>query len=167
MKSIALSFAAGLLFGIGLLLSGMTQPAKVVGFLDVLGGWDPSLALVMIGAIATHSLAYLAVSRRQGPLWGGRWAIPSRRDIDTRLLAGAALFGAGWGLGGYCPGPALTSAVSGSAPTLLFVASMLAGMWLFALWEAASAGATKPEARAAAKPDLQAQAAATPSKVQT
>lgn len=138
MRSILLSLGAGLLFGAGLLISGMAQPAKVVGFLDVLGGWDPSLAFVMMGAIAVHFLAYRLVPRLPKPVWGARWGIPSRRDIDTRLVAGAALFGAGWGLAGYCPGPALTTLATGASTTLLFTGAMLLGMWGYHIWEASS-----------------------------
>ena len=138
MRSILLSLGAGLLFGAGLLISGMAQPAKVVGFLDVLGGWDPSLAFVMMGAIAVHFLAYRLVPRLPKPVWGARWGIPSRRDIDTRLVAGAALFGAGWGLAGYCPGPALTTLATGASTTLLFTGAMLLGMWGYRIWEASS-----------------------------
>ena len=139
MKSVLLSLGTGLLFGVGLLLSGMTQPAKVVNFLDVLGDWDPSLAFVMGGAIGVHFLAYRLVPRLQRPAWAPTFAIPTRRDIDARLIGGAALFGAGWGLGGYCPGPALTSAVSGASSTLIFTGAMLAGMWVHSLWETAKA----------------------------
>ena len=139
MRSIAFSFFVGLTFGAGLLLSGMTQPAKVVGFLNVAGDWDPSLAFVMLGAIAVHLLAYRLVPRMPRPVWGARWGIPTRRDVDGRLIAGAALFGAGWGLAGYCPGPGLTALSAGEPTTLLFVASMLAGMWAFTLWEASQA----------------------------
>lgn len=139
MRSIALALGTGLLFGVGLLVSGMTQPAKVVGFLDVLGEWDPSLAFVMAGAIAVHFLAYRLVPRLGKPVWAERWGVPTRRDVDRRLLAGAALFRAGWGLGGYCPGPALTAVFSGASTTLLFTGAMLAGMWGHAVWEAARA----------------------------
>lgn len=140
MKSIVLALAAGLVFGVGLLVSGMTQPAKVVNFLDVAGDWDPSLAFVMGGAIAVHFLAYRVVPRLQKPVWAERWSLPTRKDIDARLIVGAALFGAGWGLGGYCPGPALTSAIAGASSTLIFTGSMLGGMWGYSLWEAARAG---------------------------
>lgn len=139
MRSAILTWLAGLLFGGGLILAGMTQPSKVVGFLDVAGDWDPSLAFVMLGAIAVHTLAYRLVPRLPRPVWGERWGIPTRRDIDGRLLVGAALFGAGWGLGGYCPGPALTSLVSGASTTLLFTGAMLAGMWAHTIWEASRA----------------------------
>lgn len=119
---------SGLLFGAGLMVSGMTRPDKVVGFLDVAGDWDPSLALVMIGAIAVHLVAYRLVPRLGGPLLGGRFGIPTRRDVDLRLLVGAALFGAGWGLAGYCPGPVLTSLATGTAEVLIALGAMIAGM---------------------------------------
>lgn len=142
MRSVVAALAAGLVFGVGLLLSGMTRPAKVVAFLDPLDGWDPSLAFVMVGAIAVHVLAYRLVPRLERPLFAATFGIPTRRDLDGRLLAGAAMFGAGWGLGGYCPGPALTSVVAGATPTLMFVGSMFFGMWLFTVWEAARADRT-------------------------
>jgi uncharacterized membrane protein YedE/YeeE len=139
MKGIAIGLATGLVFGAGLVLSGMTQPAKVLAFLDILGGWDPSLAFVMGGAIAVHFVAYRLVPRLAKPVWSGAWMLPTRRDVDTRLLLGVTLFGAGWGLGGYCPGPALTSVVSGASSTLLFTGAMLAGMWGHSMWEASRA----------------------------
>lgn len=142
MRSLIIALGTGVLFGAGLILSGMTQPAKVVNFLDVTGDWDASLALVMVGAIAVHLLAYRLVPRLPKPVWGPRWGLPTRRDIDARLLVGAVLFGAGWGLAGYCPGPALTSLVAGASSTLLFTGAMLVGMWGFTLWEAASAKET-------------------------
>lgn len=135
MRNVALAYGVGLLFGVGLLVSGMARPDKVVGFLDVTGAWDPSLAFVMVGAIAVHAVAYRFVPRLRAPLWAARWGIPTRRDVDWRLLVGAALFGAGWGLGGYCPGPAFTGLATGAASTLLFTGAMLAGMWAFTLWE--------------------------------
>ena len=136
MRKYGIPLGAGLLFGAGLLVSGMAQPAKVVGFLDVLGDWDPSLAFVMLGAIAVHFLAYRLVPKLERPLLGERFGIPTRRDIDHRLLIGAALFGAGWGLAGYCPGPALTTVASGASTTLLFTGAMLVGMWAHTIWEA-------------------------------
>ena len=139
MKNIVLAFVAGLVFGVGLLFAGMTQPGKVIAFLDLFGGWDPSLAFVMGGAIGVHFLAYRLIPRLQKPLFAPVWALPTRRDVDGRLLLGAVLFGAGWGLGGYCPGPALTAAVSGAANTLVFVGAMLAGMWIFAQWDSLQA----------------------------
>lgn len=130
MKRILFTLGTGFIFGLGLMISGMAQPQKVIGFLDLRGDWDPSLAFVMMGAIAVHFLAYRVVARVPKPLWGGAWALPTRRDVDGRLLLGAALFGAGWGLGGYCPGPALTTASSGMAAAT-FTFSMLAGMGLY------------------------------------
>ena len=119
---------SGGMFGAGLAVSGMTQPAKVIGFLDVAGAWDPSLAFVMVGAIAVHFVAYRVVPRMRSPLFGGTFALPSRRDLDPRLLGGAALFGVGWGIGGFCPGPGLVSLPAGGWQTLVFVAAMAVGM---------------------------------------
>lgn len=125
------ALVSGLLFGFGLVLSGMTQASKVIGFLDVTGAWDPSLAFVMIGAIGVHALAYRRVHAMPSPWLGGRFGVPTRADIDARLIIGAALFGVGWGLAGYCPGPALASISTGSAEILIFSGAMLAGMALF------------------------------------
>ena len=124
------SLLAGLLFGVGLAVSGMTRPSKVIGFLDIGGSWDPSLALVMVGAIAVHFVAYRLITRRSKPIFDDKFHLPTRRDADPRLIVGALLFGAGWGLGGFCPGPALVSAASGVFPAILFVAAMTAGMIL-------------------------------------
>ncbi|MEW5852588.1 MAG: DUF6691 family protein [Myxococcota bacterium] len=130
MKSHVTAFAGGLLFGVGLLVSGMTEPAKVTGFLDVSGAWDPSLALVMLGAIGVHAVAYRLIRRRPAPLFESTFHVPTRKDVDGKLLAGAAIFGVGWGLAGYCPGPGLTSLAGGSATSAVFVATMVAGMLL-------------------------------------
>jgi len=127
------TFFAGLIFSVGLGVAGMTQPAKVVGFLDLTGDWDPSLAFVMGGAIAVHFVAYRLVPRLGSPLFAERFGIPTRRDVDPRLVSGAVLFGAGWGLGGFCPGPALVSLTGGAQSALIFVAAMLGGMVLFQL----------------------------------
>jgi uncharacterized membrane protein YedE/YeeE len=121
------AIAAGLLFGAGLLLSGMTRPAKVLGFLDLFGDWDPSLALVMAGAIGVHALGYRLVRRRAVPLADDRFWVPERGAIDARLLFGSALFGVGWGLSGYCPGPALVSLASAAPGVLLFVLALIVG----------------------------------------
>lgn len=126
-KELAGALAAGLLFGCGLVVSGMVDPAKVLGFLDVAGDWDPSLACVMAGAIPVAALGF-ALARRLG-----RPVAPPPRAIDGRLLGGAALFGVGWGLAGYCPGPALASLGFGLWQPALFVLAMLAGMGLFRL----------------------------------
>jgi uncharacterized membrane protein YedE/YeeE len=120
--------AAGVMFGLGLAVSGMTRPAKVIGFLDVTGDWDPSLIGVMGGAVWIYAIVHLAVRRRRSPLLAESFALPTRRDIDARLVAGAAIFGVGWGLAGYCPGPALTSLVGGSSSALVFVLAMIAAM---------------------------------------
>lgn len=123
------ALASGSLFGGGLVLAGMTQPSKVIGFLDMFGGeWDPSLALVMAGAIGVHAVAYRLVKGRASPLWAERWSLPTRSDIDGRLLLGAALFGIGWGLGGFCPGPGLVSLVGAATSSVVFVVAMLAAM---------------------------------------
>jgi uncharacterized membrane protein YedE/YeeE len=119
---------AGALFGVGLVVSGMTKPAKVVGFLDVSGEWDASLAFVMIGAIAVHLVAHRLVTNRPSPLFDTRFHLPTRKDIDARLVAGAALFGLGWALGGFCPGPGLVTAASGALPAIVFVVGMTAGI---------------------------------------
>ncbi|AGZ35641.1 hypothetical protein C4Q28_12430 [Pseudomonas sp. SWI6] len=124
-------FIAGLLFGLGLLLSGMANPAKVLGFLDLAGQWDPSLALVMVGAIGA-ALVPMAWARRQSvALLGGTMQLPTRRDIDRRLVGGSLLFGIGWGLAGVCPGPALVLLPGGYWQAWLFVAAMLLGMLVF------------------------------------
>jgi uncharacterized membrane protein YedE/YeeE len=122
---------AGLLFGIGLIVSGMTNPAKVLGFLDLAGAWDPSLALVMAGAIGVGLPVFAVARRRERALLGAEMQLPSNRVIDRRLVGGSLLFGIGWGLAGYCPGPALTSLTTGGQPALLFVLAMLAGMAIF------------------------------------
>jgi uncharacterized membrane protein YedE/YeeE len=125
------AFAAGLIFGIGLILSGMTDPAKVIGFLDVAGLWDPSLAFVMGGAILVGFFAFRFAGRRASSFLGGATQLPQRRDIDKRLVLGSAVFGIGWGLAGYCPGPALVSFGSGQEKAAIFVAAMLGGMLIY------------------------------------
>ncbi len=127
--SIVLPLVAGALFGAGLLVAGMTQPAKVIGFLEIARGWDPSLAFVMAGAIAVYAVAFRWIRRtRTEPWFDGMFHVPSRHDVDFSLLAGSALFGIGWGLGGLCPGPGLVAAASGSVAGVAFVGAMLAGM---------------------------------------
>jgi uncharacterized membrane protein YedE/YeeE len=127
---ILLAFSAGLLFALGLAAGGMTEPSKVVGFLDVTGRWDPSLAFVMLGAVSVFFVADQLARRRTAPLIGGRFHFPERRTLDLPLLVGAALFGVGWGLSGYCPGPGLTSLATGSTRPVVFVAAMALGMLL-------------------------------------
>jgi uncharacterized membrane protein YedE/YeeE len=127
------AFASGLLFGLGLVISEMVNPAKVLAFLDVFGNWDPSLAFVMAGAIAVSALGTLIAQRRGTPVLAARLEIPTRRDLDPRLIGGAALFGIGWGLVGLCPGPALAALTFGPWQIFVFVAAMIAGMALFRL----------------------------------
>jgi uncharacterized membrane protein YedE/YeeE len=132
-------FAAGLLFGIGLMLSGMTDPGKVIGFLDLAGSWDPSLAFVMGGAILVGFGAFAVARRRTTAFLGGAMQVPTRRDIDRPLVLGSLVFGVGWGLAGFCPGPALVSLGAGHWQAALFVVAMLAGMAVHDL----SAGRTR------------------------
>jgi hypothetical protein len=125
------AFAAGLVFGIGLILSGMTDPGKVIGFLDLAGSWDPSLGFVMAGAIAVGFVAFRAAGRRAKTFLGGAMHLPHARDIDNRLVGGSVLFGIGWGLAGFCPGPALVSFGAGQEKAAIFVAAMLGGMLIY------------------------------------
>jgi uncharacterized membrane protein YedE/YeeE len=126
-----LAFPAGILFALGLALSGMVQPSKVFGFLDVTGRWDPSLAFVMIGAIGVHFVAHRVARRWQKPLLAASFDLPTLPEkIDGRLVVGSALFGLGWGLSGYCPGPALVSVACGALPAIVTAVSMLAGVAL-------------------------------------
>lgn len=125
------SLLSGLVFGLGLIVSGMANPAKVLGFLDVAGVWDPSLAFVMAGAIAVASVAFALARRRSHSLLGAPMQLPSARHIDRRLVIGSLLFGVGWGVAGFCPGPALVGLGMGAGKALVFVAAMLAGMGLF------------------------------------
>lgn len=134
MKAALMSALAGLLFAFGLGLGGMTDPQKVRGFLDFAGAWDPSLAWVMGGALLSHGLLRRIVLRRPRPLFAAAFPQLPDGSIDRRLLAGAALFGVGWGLGGYCPGPAMTSLGTGQADVLTFVVAMASGMTAHQLW---------------------------------
>jgi uncharacterized membrane protein YedE/YeeE len=134
MKHRISEFLVGLLFGLGLILSGMTDPSKVLGFLDIFGVWDPSLALVMGGAIAVGFFAFALAKKRTVNFLGGALHMPTSRQIDKPLVIGAVLFGAGWGLAGFCPGPALVSLASGQIKAAAFVVFMLAGMQLFELF---------------------------------
>ena len=129
------SLLAGLVFGIGLILSGMANPAKVLGFLDLAGRWDPSLAFVMAGAIGVGLAAFAVARRRATSLLGEPMRLPTSRHIDVRLVAGSTLFGIGWGIAGFCPGPALTALGMGQVKAAVFVAAMLAGMGVFELLE--------------------------------
>ena len=127
---IAAALLSGLVFGLGLIISGMANPAKVQNFLDIAGNWDPSLAFVMGGAIAVTLPGYKLLRQRSGPLFGERFAWPGKTELDGRLISGAAIFGIGWGLGGFCPGPALTALPVAATGTLFFVPAMLAGIVL-------------------------------------
>jgi hypothetical protein len=126
---------AGLIFGIGLLLAGMANPAKVLGFLDLAGAWDPSLALVMLGAIAVAVLPFRWARQQRLTLLDAPMQLPNKRSLDRRLIGGSLLFGIGWGIAGICPGPALAILLSGHWQVLLFVLAMLAGMLLFSVLE--------------------------------
>ena len=128
-------FVVGLLFGVGLMASGMTDPGKVIGFLDLFGTWDPSLALVMGGAIAVGFFAFALAKKRTTTFLGGALRFPTTSQMDKPLVIGSLLFGAGWGLGGFCPGPALVSMADGQSKATLFVAAMLVGMMGFELMD--------------------------------
>ena len=128
-------FVVGLLFGLGLMLSGMTDPGKVIGFLDLFGTWDPSLALVMGGAIMVGFFAFTVAKKRTSTFLGGAMRLPTNMDMDKKLVIGSLLFGAGWGLAGFCPGPALVSMADGQPKALVFVLAMLVGMLGFVLMD--------------------------------
>ena len=132
--SAAVAATSGLVFGLGLIAGGMTDPAKVKGFLDLSGAWDPSLAFVMAGAISVGAMAF-ALARRRKQSWSGApIEVPSNTVVDRRLLAGGVVFGVGWGIAGFCPGPAIVAASAGSAAALGFVAAMLVGMVVHDRW---------------------------------
>ena len=127
------SFIVGLIFGIGLIFAGMTDPSKVIGFLDIAGNWDPSLAFVMGGAILVGVIAFRFANKRTNSFLGGAMHLPSKNDIDRRLIVGSLMFGAGWGMAGFCPGPAITSLGTGNPKAVIFVLAMVAGMALYEL----------------------------------
>lgn len=127
--SFVVNLALGLLFGAGLVLSGMADPAKVLNFLDLFGSWDPSLAFVMSGAVLVAFAGYRLVLARERPIAAAGFHLPTRSDIDGRIIAGPAVFGIGWGLAGFCPGPALTALGLGATGMLAFVPAMMLGMW--------------------------------------
>ena len=129
--ALLIALLSGVVFGLGLIAAGMTQPLKVKAFLDLAGAWDPSLALVMGGAIAVGFFAFGMAKKRTRNFFGGALHLPTSRDIDKRLLLGALLFGAGWGLAGFCPGPGIVSMAAGQPKAVLFVVAMLAGMLVF------------------------------------
>jgi len=135
------SFFCGLLFAVGLGISGMTNADTVLAFLDLAGGWDPTLAFVMVGAIGAHRLFYGPILRRESPLLGQAFHVPDRTELDSRLLGGAVLFGLGWGMSGYCPGPAVVGTLSGAAEPLVLIIGMLVGMGLFEVVQGRQGGA--------------------------
>lgn len=138
MPAIVSAFAAGLLFSLGLIVSQMVDPQKVLSFLDVFGNWDPSLAFVMGGAVIISAIGYRLARLRGRPVLAPKLEVPSRQSVEPRLVAGSALFGIGWGLVGLCPGPAVTALAFAPAQILVFVGSMVAGMALFRLMPAAT-----------------------------
>lgn len=148
------AFLGGLVFGIGLAIGGMTQPAKIVGFFDFFGSWDPSLAFVMGGALLVYTPVYRwAIRTWQRPIWAPAFSLPTRKDIDWRLIVGSGIFGVGWGLGGYCPGPALTSVGAGSSEAFVFGLAMLAGVGGYQILTRARRAGGPGDRRAAAAID--------------
>ncbi len=135
MTTVFTSFLAGLVFGLGLIVSGMADPAKVLGFLDLAGAWDPSLAFVMAGAVAVAAAAFALAKKRTASFLGAAMKLPGSRDIDRRLVIGSVLFGIGWGVAGFCPGPGLVALGMAEVKALVFVVAMLAGMGIFELFE--------------------------------
>ena len=144
--TLLMSLLAGLVFGLGLIISGMADPSKVLGFLDLAGNWDPSLAFVMGGALLVGSLAFPFAVKRPQSLLGEAMRLPTATKIDRRLVLGSLTFGVGWGLAGYCPGPALVSLAQGGAKPLLFFVAMIAGMLIFELLERISTRSHKKAA---------------------
>jgi len=130
-KPAIVAFLCGLVFGAGLIISQMSNPAKVIGFLDITGNWDPSLALVMAGAVAVFGVLYRLALRQGTPLLAPRFILPEKDSLDAPLMVGALVFGVGWGLGGFCPGPAIVSAAFGDARVWAFVAAMIAAMLVY------------------------------------
>ena len=135
MVQLAAAFAVGIIFALGLAVSEMINPARVIGFLDVAGRWDPTLLIVMTGALAVTVPLFPVILHRSKPFLAARYSLPTQTRIDRRLIVGAAIFGAGWGLAGFCPGPALAALASGSPSVILFVLAMLGGQWLASRFE--------------------------------
>jgi len=131
---IMIAFVIGLIFGLGLILSGMTNPAKIIGFLDIFGDWDPALALVMIGALIVSATSFQLIKKNKKTYFGQQLNLPANNKIDHKLIIGSLIFGIGWGLAGYCPGPALVSVMHGGYQPVVFVLSMLAGMGIFEIF---------------------------------
>jgi uncharacterized protein len=137
-KRLVVAYLCGLVFAVGLGVSGMTHPSKVLAFLDFTGDWDPSLALVMASGVLVNFVCFRVATRRGAPLLAPEFALPTRTTVDRSLLGGAALFGVGWGLGGFCPGPAIVSVVTGATPVVAFVVAMLLAMGVFDAMEKAA-----------------------------
>ena len=131
MKNSLAALVVGFLFALGLGLSGMTQPQKVIGFLDLFGNWDPSLMFVMVGSIVVHFISYKLIRKQRSPLFSKQWHVPTDKKITKSLILGSFIFGIGWGLAGYCPGPVVTSLASFEPRPLIFFVSMLIGMFIF------------------------------------
>jgi uncharacterized protein len=140
MGQVLVALVAGTLFGLGLSISQMINPGKVLSFLDVLGPWDPSLALVLLGAVTVAAVIFRFVLKLPRPYFAETFQVPNRQDIEPRLLVGGVIFGIGWGLVGWCPGPAISSLALARWETWVFLAAMVAGMWIYRLWPAAIAG---------------------------
>ncbi len=134
-KNAISSFIVGIIFGVGLVISGMTQPQKVIGFLDFFGNWDLSLIFVMAGAILVHAIFYPLIMKKKHPMFDTQFHVPIRRDITSSLIIGSVIFGIGWGLGGYCPGPAFASLISLDSKVLVFIVNLLIGMKIYHLIE--------------------------------
>jgi uncharacterized membrane protein YedE/YeeE len=147
-RATAAAFGCGLLFALGLGLSGMTHPARILGFLDVFGRWDPTLIFTMIGAIGVHMPLLWFIRRRSAPLLAPRFELPTKKALDTRLIAGSALFGVGWALGGFCPGPAVVSVFGGRSDNFVFFVALLVGMALRSLTRLTTVPAAERSAQA-------------------
>lgn len=152
MPAILASFVCGLIFSAGLLISGMNLPEKVLGFLDIFGAWDATLAFVMAGAVAVSAIGFALARRRAAPVFATKFSWPERRDIDAPLVAGAVLFGIGWGLVGLCPGPALVNLAGLSLPIVVFVVAMVIGMLGYELWQRQSVANSAAQSSLAATP---------------
>ena len=133
MRNVAIAFLTGFLFSIGLGISGMTKPEKVQGFLDIFGNWDPSLLFTIAGAIFVYATVFRISKKIHKPFFAPKFFVPTKREMDPKLLGGSTLFGFGWGLSGYCPAPAIVAAGGGVTPVLVFLFSMLLGMWFFSI----------------------------------
>jgi uncharacterized membrane protein YedE/YeeE len=143
MSQVLVAMVAGTLFGLGLSISQMINPAKVLSFLDILGPWDPSLALVLFGAVTVAAVIYRYALRLPRPYFAATFQLPKRKDIEPSLLAGGVIFGVGWGLVGWCPGPAISSLALARWETWVFLGAMVVGMWICRLWPVAMAGSLR------------------------